>query len=422
MAKGYYLVVEDETTCGGIIIEGDTTHTLFGRAVAREEDRVTCGKHPGTYFIIGHIPGDKIHGRNFAGTLHSKSSCPCEAEFIPSMVDDTYDLGSQEPKKKPASEEQKAPALSSYVTGEKPSPSYVPDYPATALINTHTVPDLHLRNILKSSNQDIALLTPDECIEVLSSWGMIKAGWVSITQTESGVFVINYGTNIKDVVTTSMIITKLGSFGIKATTYINHKGTELIKISGYPGIRKILNAPVFAAKNPKIVDIGIGKYGLKNSIISGARITFYVAAAYRTLDFILNDEITLTKFIGSLATDIIKIGVVSSVVFVAGVILVTPFIALNLAIVVGVGFLSSYSLNILDEKFGLTDKIIYYLDSSQQEFVEKAREMEKGFWDLGTMLADGMLEKGREFIESETKRYLKESVDAIFSRRYYYAD
>ena len=92
MAKGYYLVVEDETTCGGIIIEGDTTHTLFGRAVAREEDRVTCGKHPGTYFIIGHIPGDKIHGRNFAGTLHSKSSCPCEAEFIPSMVDDTYDL------------------------------------------------------------------------------------------------------------------------------------------------------------------------------------------------------------------------------------------------------------------------------------------------------------------------------------------
>ncbi|MGP9417468.1 polymorphic toxin type 44 domain-containing protein [Ewingella sp. AOP9-I1-14] len=92
MTQGYYLVVEDETTCGGIIIEGDTTHTLFGRAVAREEDRVTCGKHPGTYFIIGHIPGDKIHGRNFAGTLHSKSSCPCEAEFIPSMVDDTYDL------------------------------------------------------------------------------------------------------------------------------------------------------------------------------------------------------------------------------------------------------------------------------------------------------------------------------------------
>jgi hypothetical protein len=92
MARGYYLVVEDETTCGGIIIEGDTTHTLFGRAVAREEDRVTCGKHPGTYYIIGHIPGDKIHGRNFAGTLHSKSSCPCEAEFIPSMVDDTYDL------------------------------------------------------------------------------------------------------------------------------------------------------------------------------------------------------------------------------------------------------------------------------------------------------------------------------------------
>ena len=45
------------------------------------------------------------------------------------------------------------------------------------------------------------------------------------------------------------------------------------------GSGKILNAPVFAAKNPKVVDIGIGKYGLAKSIIEGARLTFYVAAA-----------------------------------------------------------------------------------------------------------------------------------------------
>ncbi|MGP9437654.1 PAAR domain-containing protein [Ewingella sp. AOP8-B2-18] len=420
MAKGYYLVVEDETTCGGIIIEGDTTHTLFGRAVAREEDRVTCGKHPGTYYIIGHIPGDKIHGRNFAGTLHSKSSCPCEAEFIPSMVDDTYDLGSQEPKKKPASEEQKAPALSSYVTGENPSPSYVPDYPATALINTHTVPDLHLRNILKSSNQDIALLTPDECIEVLSSWGMIKAGWVSITQTDSGAFVINYGTNIKDVVTTSMIITKLGSFGIKATRYINHKGTELIKISGYPGIRKILNAPVFAAKNPKIVDIGIGKYGLKNSIISGTRLTFYFSASYRTMDFILNDEASLSHFIGSLATDIAKIGIASFVSWGvgSGTAILVPFISAPLVVVVLTGFIVAIGLNELDKKYGATDRVISYIESAQQEFVEKAKEIHQGILDLGAMYVDNMLEKGMRVIESETKKYLRDTVNEIFPRIY----
>jgi len=183
---------------------------------------------------------------------------------------------------------------------------------------------------------------------------MIKAGWVSITQTDSGAFVINYGTNIKDVVTTSMIITKLGSFGIKATRYINHKGTELIKISGYPGIRKILNAPVFAAKNPKIVDIGIGKYGLKNSIISGTRLTFYFSASYRTMDFILNDEASLSHFIGSLATDIAKIGIASFVSWGvgSGTAILVPFISAPLVVVVLTGFIVAIGLNELDKNMG----------------------------------------------------------------------
>jgi uncharacterized Zn-binding protein involved in type VI secretion len=89
VAKGHYLVIQDKTTCGGIITEGDLTHTLFGRAIAREQDRVACGKHPGTYIIVGHIPGDTVNGRKFAGTLHSFSSCPCKARFIPSMLNDT---------------------------------------------------------------------------------------------------------------------------------------------------------------------------------------------------------------------------------------------------------------------------------------------------------------------------------------------
>lgn len=257
------------------------------------------------------------------------------------------------------------------------------------------------------------LLTLPEVFEILSSWGMWKSGWVSITETTAGQFVVNYGENVKDVVTTSMVISQLGSFGIKATTYINHKGTELIKINGYPGIRKILNAPVFAAKNPKIVDLGIGKYGLKNAIISGARLTFYVAAAYRTLDYILNDETSLAKFLGSLATDAIKVGIASAVTWGIGAILVTPWIAVNLVIVVAVGALAAVTLNTLDEKFGLTDKVVSYIESAQQEFVEKARETEEGLLDLGAMFAERMLEKGVKVITDDVKRYIRQSINDI---------
>ncbi|WP_047607014.1 PAAR domain-containing protein [Rahnella aquatilis] len=418
MAKGYYLVLGDKTTCGGKILDGEPTHTIMGKPVAREQEPVTCGQHPGIYKIIGHIPGDSIMGRKFAGTLHSKSSCPCQARFVPSMVNDAYDFSGSSSAETKSPAETKQPMLSSYVTGETTASGFVPDYPVTALINTNNFPDMKLRALLQSNNQDIALLTPEECIEVLSSWGTFKDGWITITQSATGSFIVNYGTNVKDVVTTSMIISKLGSFGIKATNFTNSKGTELIKISGYPGVRKILNAPVFAVKNPKIVDLGIGRFGVTKSIIEGARVTFYVAAAYRTLDYILNDETTLSTFIGSLATDVIKIGIVSTVSFLAGAFVVTPFIVLNLAIVVGVGFLAAWGLNQLDSKFGITDHTVKYIEHAQQEFVEKAREMEKGVWDLGAMFADDMLIKGKAVIELEIKKYLRNTLEEIYYRKY----
>ncbi|MCC8463954.1 PAAR domain-containing protein [Photorhabdus bodei] len=55
MAIGYFLLVGDKTTCGGQIITGDHTMTFDGRATAREGDKVTCGKHPGTYIIVGGV-------------------------------------------------------------------------------------------------------------------------------------------------------------------------------------------------------------------------------------------------------------------------------------------------------------------------------------------------------------------------------
>lgn len=91
MAKGYYLVQGDMTTCGGKIVEGASDHLLFGKAIARDRDRVTCGQHPGMYMIAGGIANDTVHGRKMAGTLDSTSSCPCRARFVPSMMQDTYE-------------------------------------------------------------------------------------------------------------------------------------------------------------------------------------------------------------------------------------------------------------------------------------------------------------------------------------------
>lgn len=91
MAKGYYLLRGDKTTCGGKILDGDPKNTIAGIPVSREQDRVTCGKHSGTYKILGSIPHNEVNVRKFAGSLHSKSSCPCAAMLIPSRRERSYE-------------------------------------------------------------------------------------------------------------------------------------------------------------------------------------------------------------------------------------------------------------------------------------------------------------------------------------------
>lgn len=82
-------------------------------------DRVTCGRYPGMFIIVGGVPETDIHGRLMAGSLDSQSSCPCKARFIASMMDDTYetDDGGSEP-------EQHAQSARKNLTSGNPDKKY----------------------------------------------------------------------------------------------------------------------------------------------------------------------------------------------------------------------------------------------------------------------------------------------------------
>lgn len=421
-AEGFYLVQGDKTTCGGRITTGAEDHTLFDKPVAREQDSVTCGKHAGIFKIAGGIDNDTIHNRRMAGTLDSYSTCPCKAKFIPSMMDDTYEKSSGASAKESAAGftaggTQTSPEVPGYLTGEQKPSVFVPDYPA--LRNTRNFPDNKLRAMLQANSQEVMLLTLGEVYEILSSWGFYKNGWVELTQSQPGQIAVNYGLGIKDAITTTMLIADLKLYDIKSTVYVNKNGTELIKLTGYAGVRKILNAPVYALKNPKVVSLGIGKFGVKNTIVKGTVITFYFALAYRTIDFIMNDGTSLAEFIGSLATDVVKIGIASTISWGAGALLtMTPFVIGPLVAVVLVGLGASIALNVLDDHFKVTDKLFELIENAQQEFIDKAREIEDGFWDLGAMYLDGMLRTGKEFVIAETRKYLRETLQEIIPMDY----
>ncbi|WP_118986503.1 S-type pyocin domain-containing protein [Photorhabdus sp. CRCIA-P01] len=131
MAIGYFLLVGDKTTCGGQIITGDHTMTFDGRATAREGDKVTCGKHSGTYMIVGGISDMFDMGQRLAGTLDSVSTCPCKARFINSIMD-CYEKESQPVNQSVAPANMAAQNLSSpagKTAGVQSGPTPVPKAP-----------------------------------------------------------------------------------------------------------------------------------------------------------------------------------------------------------------------------------------------------------------------------------------------------
>ncbi|WP_449556607.1 PAAR domain-containing protein [Huaxiibacter chinensis] len=95
MATGYFLVRGNKTTCGGSIISGCQYHSIHGIPTARVGDTYICGVDKKPYTILGGIPDYFIHGVQAAGTLHSKGSCACKCEFIPSYMDVSYGYESE---------------------------------------------------------------------------------------------------------------------------------------------------------------------------------------------------------------------------------------------------------------------------------------------------------------------------------------
>jgi uncharacterized Zn-binding protein involved in type VI secretion len=69
MSVGYFLRVGDSTTCGGKILTGDSTFQWYGVSAAREGDMVNCGKHSGTYKILGGVADSFDGGQTLAGHL-----------------------------------------------------------------------------------------------------------------------------------------------------------------------------------------------------------------------------------------------------------------------------------------------------------------------------------------------------------------
>ncbi|EMF21759.1 hypothetical protein ACHH1T_02940 [Citrobacter freundii complex sp. 2024EL-00238] len=236
-----------------------------------------------------------------------------------------------------------------------------------------------LKNNLNSNTQHIMLLTLEEAQGVIDD--LLGSKPVS--------FSTNYAGNIKDTADATKKLLKLFSYqqagkivltlkglGIKATQYA-YQGKLYVKITGYPSLRRILNGTRYRINHPKVLEVGIGSAGFRNGIMSGARFCIWFSACWRFIELVFKSEHDVAALLGNVTMDVAKVIVSVFVSKLAGSAFrfAVPLFITSGAVpvwgeivyVVVLGFIIAWSLNEVDKKYELSDKLIACIREGMKE-------------------------------------------------------
>ena len=235
-----------------------------------------------------------------------------------------------------------------------------------------------MRQIINTNKYEIFILSLDEMDRVVNTGtrsNHLKEKWRTFKKKVE--FSANYYATGSDTFLLAKLMSDLGYVG--TTVYVKYYGGKPhIILKGYPGLRKLLNATKYGVKNPKILKMGLGKFGAINAAKSGGVLTIVLLSAYRVIDYFLTDSATLSQLVGTLATDVVKVGIATGASIAAATVAAALFTVaigpLLAAIVVGV--LVSVALTYIDDRYHITERVIAGLDELN-EGIEAVVERKK---------------------------------------------
>jgi hypothetical protein len=231
----------------------------------------------------------------------------------------------------------------------------------------------------------------------------------------------SYLSSADDTVTLTKLIGDLGSVGAKA--YVKtYGGKPHIILKGRPGLRKILTGTKYGIKNPKIISMGLGKAAAVKIARQGGIFTVVLLTTYRIVDYFLTDEATLSQLVGTLATDIVKVGITTGASIAAAIAVGAATFAIGpllAVILVGVG--TSILLDEIDAHFKITERVIAGLDelsNNATAYVAQAKQRTKNsLYQTVDSVIDYAIESAKsvaiKWIQKELKQYLS-SVPRVY--------
>lgn len=187
--------------------------------------------------------------------------------------------------------------------------------------------------------------------------------------------IANHTASIQDLSKLAKIFADLGFAGTKA--YVKyHAGKAYIIFKGNPRLRSIFTGTRYGLHNAKVVQMGLGAQGAMRAVKSGGILTVILVGAFRILDYILTDQTTMNQLVGTLATDVIKIGLATGAAIVAGAAFGAVFtVAVGpLVAAIAVGALVAYGLDKLDAHYALTERVIAALDELETGIEQVIRQ------------------------------------------------
>ncbi len=271
-----------------------------------------------------------------------------------------------------------------------------------------------LKQKIKSNQHEVFVVSIEEMDAIIQSSPKaklphIKNAWQKLKgKAEVGA---SYYASADDLRTLSKLIGDLGGFATKA--YVKtYGGKPHIILKGHPGLRSVLTGTKYGIKNPKVITMGLGKAGAIHAAKSGGILSVVLLSTYRVADYFLTDSATLSQLIGSLATDVVKVGITTGASIVAAVAMGGFSIAVGpIFAVVVIGFGVSLALGVVDEKLGITDRLIDGLDELgadiQSNIASKKKEAAGIAREAVDSVIDYAIDSARRIVINTAQSYLR---------------
>lgn len=181
----------------------------------------------------------------------------------------------------------------------------------------------------------------------------------------------SYYVPVTDAIVVQKILKDLGISGQAILKNVDNKSYVILK--GYPGKRSVLTGTRYLSSNPKIIKMAIGTKAVNHSILKGSLVTLAITIPLSVVDVCMKDEFSMGRLIGTVASDITKVLISSGVAGIAAMAVgaVTTIAAGPLIAAIFVGVAVGMALESLDQRYGITDKLIEAIEKEMSSFYDR---------------------------------------------------